>query len=796
MASRGDVPRLFSKTQTSAEFQPSLHLVDTRKVQDKFKCKFSDGDFVAEVMVCGALAEMLGRGEVPPHALVKLTGWHVQTIAQKKGTGLEMCFAQSGEVKGVLPPENRVNARLLRKYPERVSSGMSQSVFGSQACTQEASQAFPAFPDSRAPTGEPHGAFTTPEKRGAGDTITVGAAAAPQFTPEPPPRPIFATPPQQAKDEAREIAAPPPWRDLTPQSAGIYGGATSSDPAPVQQQYFEQQRQNSAQPLAAQPPAFQPLAAQPPAFQPLAAQPQPVPQPAQAARQPATGARQAPGGGIGNYFAPRAPQAAVQGGALPGAAPGGVGSSAPKGDAGCVPVREITPYSQGQWRIKARVLAREGIRRFTNARGEGQLFKVELKDREGGEISATFFGRAVDRYYEVLRPGQVFYFSRGSAKAANRRFDRGDVVLTFDEGAIIDIAGEDVTIPGVQYEFRALEDVQSLDVGTTIDVKGVITDSRDPSSIIVRSTNKEKPKRDIVLWDGSGNGCFVESTVWGEAANEDWPVGAVVYLRSARVAEWNGKRSLNISGNQDLNPDDPPAFALAGAYEAAGRPRGSAGGGGPLRGPAGPRETLEECKEADVHLGAPLVPGQAFSNEGPKSVHRHLAHVTLTCVAPDKPPFYNACPELVERPNTQGPGAGQARACHKKMTLESHGKWTCASGHCVAQPLARYMCQRLQVLDHTGSMELSFFDEVGRHVFGADADTLSLLWDDPSTEAERDAFLRRAAWKRTTLRLRSTREVWNDEERIKITADEAIPVDLVKDGRRMLAEINAAVAGL
>merc|ERR1712187_601841 len=96
------------------------------------------------------------------------------------------------------------------------------------------------------------------------------------------------------------------------------------------------------------------------------------------------------------------------------------------------------------------------------------------------------------------------------------------------------------------------------------------------------------------------------------------------------------------------------------------------------------------------------------------------------------------------------------------------GTWRCAAGHMCNQPNARYMCQRVRVLDHTGSFDISFFDEVGQRVFGQDANELAALWDDPSREVERDAFLAKASWKRVNLRLKSQRETWNDEERIKV----------------------------
>jgi replication factor A1 len=59
-----------------------------------------------------------------------------------------------------------------------------------------------------------------------------------------------------------------------------------------------------------------------------------------------------------------------------------------------------------RWTLKARVTQKSERRRWSNAKGEGQLFSVNLLD-ETGEIKATAFGAAVDELYDRLEEGRV-----------------------------------------------------------------------------------------------------------------------------------------------------------------------------------------------------------------------------------------------------------------------------------------------------------------------------------------------------------------------------------------------------
>jgi replication factor A1 len=71
--------------------------------------------------------------------------------------------------------------------------------------------------------------------------------------------------------------------------------------------------------------------------------------------------------------------------------------------------------------LACRVSKKTPVKHFRTARGEGKLFSVELLDEET-EIRATFFGIAVDNFFEVIHEGGTYLMSGGSVKAANKQY--------------------------------------------------------------------------------------------------------------------------------------------------------------------------------------------------------------------------------------------------------------------------------------------------------------------------------------------------------------------------------------
>lgn len=65
-----------------------------------------------------------------------------------------------------------------------------------------------------------------------------------------------------------------------------------------------------------------------------------------------------------------------------------------------VPISALSPY-QNKWVIKARVTAKSAIRTWSNAKGEGKLFSMDLMD-ESAQIRVTAFRDLVDKFYEMI----------------------------------------------------------------------------------------------------------------------------------------------------------------------------------------------------------------------------------------------------------------------------------------------------------------------------------------------------------------------------------------------------------
>ena len=66
-----------------------------------------------------------------------------------------------------------------------------------------------------------------------------------------------------------------------------------------------------------------------------------------------------------------------------------------------------------RWRIRARVTQKSSIRTWSNSRGEGRLFSVNFLD-ESGEIRATGFNEAVDKFYDMLEVNKVWWRESGA----------------------------------------------------------------------------------------------------------------------------------------------------------------------------------------------------------------------------------------------------------------------------------------------------------------------------------------------------------------------------------------------
>lgn len=307
---------------------------------------------------------------------------------------------------------------------------------------------------------------------------------------------------------------------------------------------------------------------------------------------------------------------------------------------------------------------------------------------------------------------------------------------------------------------------------------------------------QERPKREVVLWDPSGDaaGSFVEVTLWGDKAHMEFTLEGVLFAKMMRVGEWQGRATLTATQNTSMeaDPDHPKAIELVQKYHEAGKPR-FVGAPSVISGGSG-ISTTDECREDELKLGPPPIPGQRLEPGQPPSVQRHTVLGTIVYLQ-DRAPFYAACPELVDRMGTQGMDAAtqmNKRMCNKK-TEQDGTVWRCSMGHSCSQPQYRYLC-RLKVADHTGSLDVSCFDDSAKTLFGINAEAVASAYAETTRMDEYQQMMRKPLFRRGTFRLRSMRETFNEEERVKyVVGDDVGRLIHASDARRMLSDIKAAV---
>ncbi|KAJ1606938.1 Rf-A (OB fold protein) [Cryptosporidium canis] len=218
------------------------------------------------------------------------------------------------------------------------------------------------------------------------------------------------------------------------------------------------------------------------------------------------------------------------------------------------PIKNITSYLH-RWRIIGRVVSKSDIRRFSSSKTkEGKVFSFEICDADGREIRATCFTKAVDKFYDMLREGEVYSFSRGDVKEANTRFNTTghEFEIIFNEDADIQSLPQDDRIPKKTFNFVPISEIKGYSKGKSLDLLGVLLRAGPITTITVKSTGADTQKRDLTIIDKSGHS--IDLTLWSERTQLDEGLisqNPVVAIKNAIVEEFNGFR-LKLGSNSSL----------------------------------------------------------------------------------------------------------------------------------------------------------------------------------------------------------------------------------------------------
>lgn len=427
---------------------------------------------------------------------------------------------------------------------------------------------------------------------------------------------------------------------------------------------------------------------------------------------------------------------------------------------GYIPIAGLNPFTNN-WKIKARVSQKSEVKRWSNARGDGKLFSITFLD-ESGQIKATGFNDAVDNLYESLHEGKVYSISRGRINIAKKQYNTTghDYEIVFENATEVEECEDSAETPKIiLHKLTKLGDLNDVEKDSVVDVVAVLKDAGELGEIVGKISQKTSVKRDITIVDQSG--FSVRMTLWGKTAETfDAPVESVIAFQGVKVGDFGGRNlSMLSSAAMLVNPDIPEAFELKGWYD-------------------------NEGVNAKI---------QSFSNLGGAGIGREVTEDSLKTIAEikesqlgmnERGDYFNfrATIMYIKSETISYPACPTDR-CNKKLLRDGDDEWRCEKcDKLFPAPDHRYLIQ-MTVQDHTGTLWLSGFNEVGQVILPMSANELIEIKERDETEYQK--VVTDATARTYTMVCRAKEETYNDVTRTKYSVLRIDRVDWVAAGLQL-----------
>ncbi|GMM28323.1 replication factor A subunit protein [Martiniozyma asiatica (nom. inval.)] len=420
------------------------------------------------------------------------------------------------------------------------------------------------------------------------------------------------------------------------------------------------------------------------------------------------------------------------------------GSAPPTKFKNLIGIDALSPY-QSTWSIRARVSYKSDMREWSNQRGKGKLFSVNLLD-ETGQIKATAFNDNASKFYDIFKENKVYYLTKANITQAKKQFSDldNDYEIQLDRMTEVDEA-DDSGVPKVQFNFMKLDQLQNTENNTIVDVLGVLKSVGESREIIAKSSGKPYQRRDISVVDETGFECTIG--LWGKLAREfTYEPATPLAIKGCKVNDFNGKQlSLIPSGNLIANPDLPEAYKLKGWYDN----EGSTSKFSSVKPTSGGNRDLNSHENMTQRKTISEIEAEGAGSDGQQAYY--TTKVTPTYFSADKTFAYPAC---------------GSDGCSKKVVQQKDGDWRCEKCNVnFPEPDWRYVAS-ISAVDSTGQIWLSMFNEQGEQFFGISAKEMMDMRNSGTNDLK-DHLTKNVLFKEIVCRVRASMDSYNGVDRVR-----------------------------
>lgn len=386
---------------------------------------------------------------------------------------------------------------------------------------------------------------------------------------------------------------------------------------------------------------------------------------------------------------------------------------------------------------------------------------------ESGEIRATMFNDAVEKFSPIFQVGNVYMISKAQIRHANKKYSslKHDYELTIDTDTEVQLVNDESakSIPKMHFSFVALSNIKETQKNDLVDIIGVVMNYK-PAELKTFS-DRETYLREIEICDDSNHS--INLTMWGDKVqtyNENVLFGnPVIAIKGAKVSDFKGRTLSTTSLSQvEVNPDIDKTHALRKWYDS------------------------KDPSYFQQHV-------TSLSKSSSSFEARNYADKTIAQIKE-------------ESINRAGTDYVQIIGSIYHIKKEQNFAYkSCKTDGCLRKLVEgdRYFCEKCQkyfddynltyafnisIADHTGVQRVSLFDQVGTILFGYDAKQfLNIRDNDPNTF---DLIHEECKYKSFVFKASVSEEVYKGESSTRCKIWNMAPVDFVEETSRLIEKIN------